>query len=58
MKAKNKPIEELTPAGLGVDAGIQVEVVKMSAPPPRKAGVKVADVQELFTRLKNEAKVI
>ena len=58
MKAKNKPIEELTAAGLGVDPGVQVEVVKMSAPPPRKAGVKVADVQELFTRLKNEAKVI
>jgi len=58
MKAKNKPIEELTAAGLGVDAAPQVEVVKLSAPPPRKAGVKVADVQELFTRLKNEAKVI
>jgi electron transfer flavoprotein beta subunit len=58
MKAKNKPIEELTPAALGVDPTPQVEVVKMSAPPPRKAGIKVGDVQELFTRLKNEAKVI
>jgi electron transfer flavoprotein beta subunit len=58
MKAKNKPIEELTPSALGVDATPQVEVLKLSAPPPRKAGVKVADVQELFTRLKNEAKVI
>ena len=58
MKAKSKPIEELTPAGLGVDATTQVEVVKMSAPPPRKAGIKVGDVQELFTKLKNEAKVI
>jgi electron transfer flavoprotein beta subunit len=58
MKAKSKPIEELTPAGLGVDATPQVEVIKMSAPPPRKAGIKVGDVQELFTKLKNEAKVI
>ena len=58
MKAKNKPIEELTPAALGVDTTVQVEVVKLSAPPPRKAGVKVGDVQELFTKLKNEAKVI
>jgi len=58
MKAKSKPIEELTAAGLGADATPQVEVVKMSAPPPRKAGVKVGDVQELFTKLKNEAKVI
>jgi electron transfer flavoprotein beta subunit len=58
MKAKNKPVEELTPAALGVDTTVQVEVVKLSAPPPRKAGVKVGDVQELFTKLKNEAKVI
>ena len=58
MKAKSKPIEELTPSALGVDATPQVEVVKLSAPPPRKAGIKVGDVQELFTKLKNEAKVI
>jgi len=58
MKAKSKPIEELTPAALGVDATPQVEVVKLSAPPARKAGVKVGDVQELFAKLKNEAKVI
>ena len=58
MKAKSKPIEELTAATLGVDATPQVEVVKLSAPPPRKAGVKVGDVQELFAKLKNEAKVI
>ena len=58
MKAKSKPIEELTAAGLGVDASPQIQVLKMSAPPPRKAGVKVGDVQELFTKLKNEAKVI
>lgn len=58
MKAKSKPIEELTPATLGVDTTLQVEVLKMSAPPPRKAGIKVGDVQELFTKLKNEAKVI
>jgi electron transfer flavoprotein beta subunit len=58
MKAKNKPIEELTPSALGIDATPQIQVVKLSAPPPRKAGIKVADVQELFTKLKNEAKVI
>jgi electron transfer flavoprotein beta subunit len=58
MKAKNKPIEELTPATLGVDPALQVEVKRLLAPPPRKAGVKVGDVQELFNKLKNEAKVI
>ncbi|MGO8968678.1 MAG: electron transfer flavoprotein subunit beta/FixA family protein [Myxococcaceae bacterium] len=58
MKAKNKPVEELTPAGLGVDVAPTVEVLRLSAPPPRKAGVKVGDVQELFQKLKNEAKVL
>jgi electron transfer flavoprotein beta subunit len=58
MKAKNKPIEELTPAALGVDPSLQVQVKRLLAPTPRKAGVKVGDVQELFNKLKNEAKVI
>ncbi len=58
MKAKNKPIEELTPASLGADVAPMVEVLRLSPPPPRKAGVKVGDVQELFQKLKNEAKVL
>ena len=58
MKAKNKPIEELTPGGLGVDAAPKLTVTKMSAPPPRKAGIKVKDVAELVEKLKSEAKVI
>ena len=58
MKAKSKPIEELTPAGLGVDVAPRVVVQKMAAPPARKAGIKVADVAELVGKLKNEAKAI
>jgi electron transfer flavoprotein beta subunit len=58
MKAKNKPIEELPPAGLGVDPTPKLTVTKMSAPPPRKAGIKVKDVGELVEKLKSEAKVI
>ena len=58
MKAKNKPVEELTLAGLGVDGSLKVEVLRLSPPPARKAGVKVGDVQELFLKLKNEAKVL
>ncbi|MFN0060952.1 MAG: electron transfer flavoprotein subunit beta/FixA family protein [Myxococcaceae bacterium] len=58
MKAKSKPIEELTPQALGVDAALRQEIVKMSAPPPRKAGIKVPDVATLVDKLKNEAKVI
>jgi electron transfer flavoprotein beta subunit len=58
MKAKSKPIEELTPAGLGVDVAPKLSVVKLSAPPARKAGIKVPDVATLVQKLKSEAKVI
>ncbi len=59
MKAKKKPLEELTPAALGVDVStIKLQVVKMASPPARKGGVKVADVAALIEKLKNEAKVI
>ncbi len=58
MKAKSKPIEELTPQGLGVDVSPKLQVLKMTAPPARKAGIKVPDVATLVDKLKNEAKVI
>ncbi len=58
MKAKSKPIEELTPAGLAVDVTPKVQVLKLSSPPPRKAGIKVTDVAQLVDKLRNEAKVI
>ena len=58
MKAKSKPIEELTPAGLGVDVTPRLTVQKMSPPPARKAGIKVPDVATLMDKLKNEAKAL
>lgn len=58
MKAKKKPIEELTPAALGVDVAPRVKVLKVELPPARKAGVKVPDVPALVDKLKNEAKVL
>ena len=58
MKAKSKPIEELTPAALGVDITPKLSIAKMSSPPPRKAGIKVPDVATLVSKLKSEAKVI
>jgi electron transfer flavoprotein beta subunit len=48
MKAKSKPMEELTPEALGVDVGLQVEVLRLTPPPARKAGVKVGDVRSCF----------
>ena len=58
MKAKKKPIEELNPAGLGVDVAPKVKVVKVEAPPARAAGIKVPDVATLIQKLHNDAKVV
>jgi len=58
MKAKKKPLEVIKPDALGVDIGPRLATLKMQEPPKRGAGVKVADVQELLAKLKNEAKVI
>jgi electron transfer flavoprotein beta subunit len=58
QKAKKKPVEELTPAALGVDVAPKVKVVQVEPPPARKAGIKVADVAALVDKLKNEAKVL
>ena len=58
MAAKKKPLEKCTPADLGVDTALRIEVLKYAEPKARQAGVKVADVAELVAKLKNEAKVI
>jgi len=58
MKAKKKPIDQLTPEALGVDAAPRLKVLKVDEPPKRQAGTKVKTVAELVQKLKNEAKVI
>ena len=58
MKAKKKPLETVKPADLGVDVAPRLTTLKVSEPPKRSAGIKVADVAELVSKLKNEAKVI
>jgi electron transfer flavoprotein beta subunit len=58
MKAKKKPIDEKSPADYGIDIAPRIEVIKTTEPPGRKAGVKVASVAELVSKLKNEAGVL
>ena len=58
MKAKKKPIEQITASDLGVDTKPRIDQIKVEEPPKRKAGIKVASVEELVQKLKNEAKVI
>lgn len=58
MKAKKKPMETLKPEDLGVDITPRLKTLKVTEPPSRKAGAKVADVKELVAKLRSEAKVI
>ena len=58
MKAKKKPIDEKTVEDYGVDPTPRLTVLKTEEPAARKAGVMVADVAELVSKLRNEAGVI
>ncbi|KRQ93589.1 electron transfer flavoprotein subunit beta/FixA family protein [Bradyrhizobium valentinum] len=58
MNAKKKPIADKTVADYGVDVIARLEVLKTAEPAGRKAGVKVKDVAELVSKLKNEAGVL
>ena len=58
MKAKKKPLDEKTAADYGVDTKPRLKVLKTEEPGGRKAGVKVKDVAELVSKLKNEAGVL
>jgi electron transfer flavoprotein beta subunit len=58
MKAKKKEVREVPAASLGVDLAPKVVVRRLEEPPRRKGGVKVQDVDELWKRLHEEAKVL
>ena len=58
MKAKKKPLETLSPGDLGVVPVTQLTTLKVTEPPKREAGIKVADAAELVAKLRNDVKVI
>ena len=58
MKAKKKPIDEMSPEDLGVDVAPRLKTLKVTEPAKREGGVKVESVAELVDKLKNEAGVI
>lgn len=58
MKAKSKPLEKKPLEDYGVDVTPRIKVLKVAEPAKRSGGSKVADVAELVSKLKNEAKVI
>ncbi|MEO8724084.1 MAG: electron transfer flavoprotein subunit beta/FixA family protein [Sphingobium sp.] len=52
MKAKSKPLAQMTPANYGVDVAPRLTTLKVVEPATRSAGLKVADVDELVAKLK------
>ncbi len=58
MKARQKPIETLSPDELGVDVTPRVTVLEVNEPPARQEGVRVASAAELIEKLQTEAKVL
>ena len=58
MKAKRKPLEELSLDQLNVNVESKVSTLKVESPPERQEGVKVENVEQLVDKLRNEAKVI
>lgn len=55
MGAKKKPLDEKTPEDYGVDVSPRLEIISTVEPEERKAGVIVESVDELITKLKDEA---
>ena len=52
MKAKSKPLATRAPADFGVDIAPRLKTLRVSEPPVRAAGVKVADVDAVIAKLK------
>jgi electron transfer flavoprotein beta subunit len=58
IKAKKRPLDVLKVADLQTDITPRLKIQKVEAPQPRKAGIRVNSVEELVTKLREEAKVI
>lgn len=58
MKAKRKPLDVVSAADFDVDTRPRLTTLSVEAPAQRQSGIRVASVDELLNKLKNEAKVI
>lgn len=55
MKAKKKNIEQKTLADLGIDTKARLAILSVEEPKPRRSGIKVANVAELVSALKQKS---
>ena len=58
MKAKKKELDIKPIAKMGIDISPRMELLSVELPPTRQEGIKVESVEELVSKLTNEAKVI
>lgn len=58
MKAKKKPLELISSESFEIISRISTTLLSVSVPKPRAPGIRVKTTNELFEKLKNEAKVI
>jgi len=52
MMARKKPIETINASEFGIDLKPRLNLLKVSEPPARKAGIKVGSVEELINKLR------
>lgn len=52
MMARKKPIETIKASDLGIDAAPRHNLIQVSEPAPRKAGIRVGSVEELLSKLR------
>jgi electron transfer flavoprotein beta subunit len=58
MKAKQKPIEKITPKDLNIEIKERLKTLEVKEPQKKEAGIKVDSVEELVKKLHDEEKVI
>jgi electron transfer flavoprotein beta subunit len=58
IKAKKKPIETFNLKDLGLNTEPRLKIESVESPSERQGGMIVGSVDELLTKLRNEAKVI
>ena len=58
MKAKQKPIEKITPGDLNIEIKQRLKTLEVTEPPKKEAGIKVDSVQQLISKLHEKEKVI
>ena len=58
MKAKKKELDVQPIDAMGIDTAPRIELLSVELPAARQEGIKVESVEELVSKLRNEAKVI